>query len=69
MADKILYYSYPCMLLKLLEILTSLGCSMISVKKIDLDSSFREMNTALGKMFSVGGGRKKMKLIPGALTK
>lgn len=58
------------MLLKSRGVLTSLGCTVISVKKIDLDGSFSEMNTALGKMCSMGDGRKKTpKLIPWALTK
>lgn len=30
-------------------------------QKIDVDSSFREMNAALGKMFSIGDGSKKEK--------
>lgn len=47
------------MLLKSRGVLTSLGCTVISVKKIDLDGSFSEMNTALGKMCSMGDGRKK----------
>lgn len=69
MPDKILYYSYPCVLLKLREILTSFGCSIICVKKIHLDSSFREMNTALGKMFFIGDGRGKKKIDPTSIDK
>lgn len=38
-------------------------------QKIDFDGLFRKMNTALGKMFSLGDGRKKKKIDPMIIDK